>query len=52
VLGDARLLDLRDTSELTDCVPYYIQNVVADLVAVIQEQQKRIDALERTVAAR
>jgi hypothetical protein len=34
--------------------PYTVktQNVVADLVAVIQEQQRRIDALERAIAAR
>lgn len=37
-----------------DGEPYTVktQNIVADLVAVIQEQQRRIDALERAIAAR
>jgi hypothetical protein len=37
-----------------DGAPYTVktQNVVADLVAVIQDQQRRIEALEKAIAAR
>ncbi len=39
---------------MNDGKPYTVktQNVVADLVAMVQQQQRRIDELERRLAAR
>jgi hypothetical protein len=43
---DPALVGLRDGEPYT----VKMQNVVADLIAVIQQQQRRIEALERALA--